>query len=72
MSAHFSVFRRARRALLKNAAAALALVPAASVFARVAPLPSELARVPVSSGSLGYGRTPHIDRYYRSTVGLYE
>ena len=72
MSPHFSVFRRARRALLKSTAAALALVPAVSVFGRVAPLPSELARIPVSSGSLGYRRTPHIDRYYRSTVGLYE
>jgi hypothetical protein len=72
MSAQFSVFRRARRAWLKTAAAAMALIPAAPVLARVAPTATdELARIPVSSDSLGYGRTPHIDRYYRSTVGVY-
>ena len=72
MSAQFSVSRRARRALLKTIAAAMALIPAASVVARVAPPASELARIPVASDSRGYRRTPHVERYYRSTVGLYE
>jgi hypothetical protein len=72
MPSSFSAFRRARRAWLETAAAAIALISAAPVLARVAPTTTELARIPVSSGSLGYRRTPHIDRYYRSTVGLYE
>jgi hypothetical protein len=71
MSAHFAVSRRARRALLKSLAAAIALIPAASVFARVAPLASEPTPVSIASDSRGYRRTAHIDRYYRSTIGLY-
>jgi hypothetical protein len=72
MSAQFSVSRRARRALLKSIAAAMALMPVATAFARVAPPASELACIPVASDSRGYRRTQHIERYYRSTVGLYE
>ena len=70
MPAQFSVFRRARRAWLKTAAAAMALIPAAPVLARVAPtMTDELARV--ASVSPGERMTPHARRYYRSIVGLY-
>ena len=70
MSAPFSVFSRARRTWLKTAAA-MALIPAAPVLARVAPVATdEFARA--ASASSGDRMTPHARRYYRSTVGLYE
>ena len=71
MSADFSAFRRARRAWLKTAAAAMALMPAAPVLARVAPTTTD-ALAHVASVSPGDRMTPHARRYYRSTVGLYE
>jgi hypothetical protein len=70
MSAPFSVFCRARRAWLKTAAAAMALIPTAPVLARVAPVATdEFARA--ASASSGDRMTPHARRYYRSVVGLY-
>ena len=71
MSAHFSAFRRARRAWLKTAAAAMALIPAAPALARVAPVATD-EFVRAASASSGDRMTPHARRYYRSTVGLYE
>jgi len=72
MSSQSFVFRRARRALLKSVAVAMALTPAASIFARVVPQTAELARIPVAADSRGVRRTFHIEHRYRSTFGLYK
>jgi hypothetical protein len=70
MSAQFSVRPGARRAFLKAAAASMALVPAASAFARVAPEPTH--EPPNAPDSSGYRMTPHIERYYNSALSLHK
>jgi len=61
MSSQSFVLRRAHRALLKSVVAAMPLIRAASLFARVVPQTVELARIPIAADSRGYRRTSHID-----------